>query len=198
MSLNSPFVGHMDDDDSIVQLPDTFPSKLTNRVMACMSYQPERRPDAHDILRSIKWHKAELEHSPNSGPVNSKSGKITNSVCLKPESEQYSTLTTESGSFNSEQSRSVEGYVSANTDDTPLQPSDRGSSPRISKKKFSIRTLFGGGKQGYLTSPPITTPGPRLGKQQSIESSSLPEHVIESEFRRKLGEEPVSPESYYQ
>jgi hypothetical protein len=67
-NLKPPFFGHMDGDDSIEPLPDTFPSKLTSRVMACMSYQPERRPDAFDILRSIKWHKAGLGHSPSPSP----------------------------------------------------------------------------------------------------------------------------------
>ncbi|PVH97476.1 kinase-like protein [Periconia macrospinosa] len=68
MKLEPPFWGHMDDDDSIKPLPDTFPSKLTSRVMACISYQPERRPDAFDILRSIKWHKAGLSPAPTPSP----------------------------------------------------------------------------------------------------------------------------------
>jgi hypothetical protein len=58
--LKPPFVGHMDDDDSIKPLQDYVLSKISSRIMACMSYQLERRPDAFDVLRSIKWHKADL------------------------------------------------------------------------------------------------------------------------------------------
>lgn len=69
ISLKPPFYGHMDDDDSIDPLPETCSSKLTGRVMACMRYHPERRPDVLDLMRTIKWPKLEVEpessHTPN-------------------------------------------------------------------------------------------------------------------------------------
>lgn len=65
MSLKPPFYGHMDDDDSIEPLPDTNSSKLTGRVMACMRYYPERRPDVLDLMRTIKWHRQESRTEPS-------------------------------------------------------------------------------------------------------------------------------------
>ena len=66
----------MDDDDLIEPLPDRVAPKIASRIMACMSYQPERRPDAFDLLRSIKWHKAGPVPSPTptSRPTPSASG----------------------------------------------------------------------------------------------------------------------------
>jgi hypothetical protein len=48
--------------------------------MACMSYQPERRPDAFDLLRSMKWHKAGIVPSPNLGPKLTSSAHATSSA----------------------------------------------------------------------------------------------------------------------
>jgi len=50
----------MDDDDSIEPLPEHVLSRFASRIMSCMAYQPERRPDAFDVLRSTKRHKAGL------------------------------------------------------------------------------------------------------------------------------------------
>jgi ubiquitin len=77
-SLKPPFIGHMDDDDSIQPLPDHVLSKITSRIMACMSYQPERRPDAFDVLRSTRWHKAELV------PLSTPSPRLTSSAHRTP------------------------------------------------------------------------------------------------------------------
>jgi ubiquitin len=77
-SLKPAFFGHMDDDDLIEPLPDHVPSKSFSRIMACMSYQLERRPDAFDLLRSMKWHEAGIVPSANLGP------KLTSSAHATP------------------------------------------------------------------------------------------------------------------
>jgi hypothetical protein len=77
-SLKPAFFGHMDDDDLIEPLPDHVPSKISSRILACMFYQPERRPDAFDLLRSMKWRKAGIVPSPNLGP------KLTSSAHAAP------------------------------------------------------------------------------------------------------------------
>ena len=69
----------MDDDYLIEPLPDLVSSKITNRIMACISYQPERRPDALDLLRSIKWHKAGLIPPPTPTPTLTPSASGTSS-----------------------------------------------------------------------------------------------------------------------
>lgn len=67
-SLKPPFLGHMDDDDSIEPLPDYVLSRIASRIVTCMAYQPERRPDAFDVLRSTKRHKAGLVPLPIPSP----------------------------------------------------------------------------------------------------------------------------------
>ena len=82
-SLKPPFFGHMDDDDLIESLPDHVPPKTASRIMACISYQPERRPDAFDLLRSTKWHKAGLVPLPTPTPGLTLSASDTSSAPLE-------------------------------------------------------------------------------------------------------------------
>lgn len=56
-SLEAPFGYHMDDDDqnTVQPLPKTYSDKLTGAILACIHYEPNRRPDIISLLRRIRW-----------------------------------------------------------------------------------------------------------------------------------------------
>jgi hypothetical protein len=134
-SLKPPFFGHMDDDDLIEPLPDRVPPKIASRIMACISYQPERHPDAFDLLRSIKWHKAGLVPSPTPTP--------------KPTPSASGTSSAPPGIFEESRSSARTGsrdptLASAVGADIPIRgylPSSRGSTQNKTSGGFLLRYM---------------------------------------------------------
>jgi hypothetical protein len=167
-NLKPPFFGHMDDDDTIEPLPDNFPSKFTSRVMACMSYQPERRPDAVDILRSIKWHKAGLGPSPTPGSNHASSvhGASLASPKAPKNQQNLSDLPQESVihyATSTAASRPNFSVRKPASRDVEMLPPPSTSKP---KDKSFIRKLFGREKSN--SDPSFMPPNTNLSKGVSI------------------------------
>jgi serine/threonine protein kinase len=67
--LKPPFVGHMEEGDTIEPLPDHYSSKLSNRVVTCMAYYPDRRDDATDLVRKMRSFRPDPSRLQTPAPV---------------------------------------------------------------------------------------------------------------------------------
>lgn len=176
-SLTPPFVGHMDDDDSIEPLPNHVVPKIANRILACMSYHPERRPDAFDVLRSIKWQKAGHFSSPTPSPRSTASAYRVPSALPSMARESPSIASMSSSENRSASSASVTNPVPpvgrrsvfdyfGDPDNDDFRPS-----PQAEQKKpsFVDRILGRGSKQN----PTVDYALPR-----SVDPSPQDMHII--------------------